>query len=337
MGIKKACSSFLMALTMFLFVTGLGQAAHLNVITSSPSWYYGQRGAGVLEEVSEGEPFQETTFGHLTPDYEPSPPLMVQGYGSNEIQGSWTNTFVFHGFSIGYGNSGNNNEMSMTSSSTSNNQNHVEIRQDAWAEGNVYAGEESSVTHVQITDNNWGSYGAYADSTVIQAMQIEADDGESIGDSVTVTVSTTYWWRPYLELNEQIGMIEGIISGPAGTSGFTVYRKDSNGNILETYAYEPVTLDDTSPYSPSLGYALWDLTIDAAVGDIIEVDSAIFSKIYLDAYNEESNGINWEGDASLSVLTSVDVASSPVPLPAAAWLLGSGLLGLVAMRRSWKV
>lgn len=79
------------------------------------------------------------------------------------------------------------------------------------------------------------------------------------------------------------------------------------------------------------------MTIDAAVGDIIEVDSAIFSKIYLDAYNEESNGINWEGDASLSLLTSVDVASSPVPIPAAVWLLGSGLLGLGAMRRSGKV
>jgi len=322
MGIKKACSSFLMALAMFLFVTGLGQAAHLNVITSSPSWYYGQRGAGVLEEVSEGEPFQETTFGQLTPIYGGD--YIVSGEGEGHIQGPRAETWLNHGFSITYGNPGNN-------------QSHVDIWQSASASGSVYAGEESPLTHVLIADNGFDTWGAYADSTVVQAMKIEADDGESNGDPVTVTVSSRYWWDRDLWPLDPMGWIQGIISGPAGTSGFTVYRKDSNGNILETYAYEPVTLDDTSPYNPPLGYALWDLTIDAAVGDIIEVDSAIFSKIYLDAEREEGSEFDWEGDASLSLLTTVDVASSPVPIPAAAWLLGTGLLGLGAMRRSWKV
>ena len=291
MGIKKACLSFLTVLTMFLFVSGLGQAAHLNVITSSPSWYYGQRGAGVLEEVSEGswdEPFEETTFGHLTPTYGGN--YIVSGEGEGYIQGPRADTSLNHGFSITYGNPGNN-------------QSHVDIWQSASSSGSVYAGEMSPLTHVLITDDGWGTYGAYADSTVVQAMKIEADDGESIGDPVTVTVSSSYWWDPHLWPMDPMGWIQGIISGPAGTSGFTVFRKDSKGNILETYAYNPVTLYETSSPSPPLGYGLWDLTIDAAVGDIIEVDSAIFSQVYLDAEREADSEIYWEGDASLSFLS----------------------------------
>ena len=324
---KRICFSVFVALLVSVLFSSFGEAAHLNVITDSPSWYYGQRGAGVLEEeLIDGvrsESFRETRFGHLT--LHGSGSYYIQsGDGENEIMGNWTDTSVGHSLSIAYGDYGNN-------------KNHVDIRQTASASGSVWAGPYSTMTHVLIADDGFGTWGAYADSTVVQAMQIEADNGESVGNPVTVTVSSRYWWYADLSSIDPIpmGWIQGIISGPAGTSGFTVFRKDSNGNILETYAHDPVTLYENAS-SPRVGIPLWDLTIDATVGDIIEVDSAIFSKIYLDGEREDGSEFDWQGYASLELHTGVDVASSPVPIPAAIWLLGSGLLGLVAIRRSDK-
>lgn len=47
-----------------------------------------------------------------------------------------------------------------------------------------------------------------------------------------------------------------------------------------------------------------------------------------------ASGDGWQGgwDESYAI-DNVTVTANPVPIPAAAWLLGSGLLGLVAMRR----
>ncbi len=320
---RRMCFLVFVALLVPMFLSSFGEAAHFNVITDSPSWYYGQRGAGVLVEVSEGswhEPFEETRFGDLTlygPDpYDPYP--IQWGDGRDEIESNWTYTSVSHGLSIAYGDYGNNKSQ-------------VDIWQTSSAYSYVDAGDMSPVTHVQITDDWFGVHGAYADATVVQAMQIEADEGESVGNPVRVTVSTTCWWEPSI-WGDPAGpnWIEGIVSGSGGTGGFTVYRKDSNGEILETYSYGDTFLDF---YQYLYGDQLRQFTIDAAIGDLIEVDSGILSRIYLDAYNEDGSGIDWEGSAWLELYTTVDVASSPVPIPAAVWLLGSGLLGLGAMRR----
>jgi len=45
---------------------------------------------------------------------------------------------------------------------------------------------------------------------------------------------------------------------------------------------------------------------------------------------------DWGTDANIGKLSHVGVVGSPVPLPAAVWLLGSGLLGLVGIRRRIK-
>ncbi|GAB6162609.1 hypothetical protein JCM12298_17680 [Desulfothermus naphthae] len=307
MGIKKACSSFLMALTMFLFVTGLGQAAHLNVITSSPSWYYGQRGAGVRETfmLTTNE---YTASGHLEPQYN-TPYGIVWGWESDGIWTDHTSLELYHEYRI-----------------TQPEANHVKIFQetDVWAK----ASNNNDFGSILITDNNFGTYGAYADSTVCQAISILGDNGENIGDPVEITILPWYDWS-YEHSPSGLGWINGTISGPF-PHGFTVYRKNASGEILETFDYGEKYLDESSVTNGA--YLFWPpLTFNAAIGDIIEVDSAIFSRIFLDETNMDSE--QWKGEAFVEVHTDVYVASSPVPIPAAAWLLGSGLVGLVAMRR----
>jgi len=64
--------------------------------------------------------------------------------------------------------------------------------------------------------------------------------------------------------------------------------------------------------------------------DLSSITGSPFRYVLLQDATAQNNGINGDG-------FEIDaVAVHPVPLPAAAWLLGSGLLGLVAVRRRFK-
>jgi len=72
-------------------------------------------------------------------------------------------------------------------------------------------------------------------------------------------------------------------------------------------------------------------------------DSAYHLSLTIFHTNEDTtiswfaSGNGWEGGLNESyAIDNVSVAVNPVPIPAAIWLLGSGLLGLVAIRRSDK-
>lgn len=106
----------------------------------------------------------------------------------------------------------------------------------------------------------------------------------------------------------------------------------------------PITLDtdmghDTSVYQNTLGEygvhgGLYSFALSAAAGDVLSFDWAFSTQDY-SPYNDFS--FVAIGGIYYSVLAEIDVNGYPpqtVPIPATAWLFGSGLLGLLgAVRR----
>ena len=80
-----------------------------------------------------------------------------------------------------------------------------------------------------------------------------------------------------------------------------------------------------SVYSNALTIEPTELLIDYQYS--FHVDTATTGKIVFDHQGSDNCGI---------IIDDVSLTSSQVPIPAAIWLLGSGLIGLVGLRRKFK-
>jgi len=91
--------------------------------------------------------------------------------------------------------------------------------------------------------------------------------------------------------------------------GEWIFLNDSihsdNGNGSDTFSWEGY-----------LGPGLYDFELD------------IWTR-------SDVNGVLWEGNASIQV-SDVTIRVGEVPIPGAVWLLGSGLIGIVGIRRKFK-
>jgi len=108
----------------------------------------------------------------------------------------------------------------------------------------------------------------------------------------------------------------------------------ANGSTLFTGTFTDIVVISVPVYGSMKFH-----TAVAAFGDV--------KNSTLATYYGFADGLKWAGNFNISyyatqqaggalqstqVLTG-DITNTPVPIPAAAWLLGSGLLGLVALRR----
>ena len=135
-------------------------------------------------------------------------------------------------------------------------------------------------------------------------------------------------------------------------NAITVSTGDLGNNVVNNGEAFSVFFDLTSPSNSAdafidIKYGLWqspDVPVDTSINGML-VGSFIADQGYSGApefINFDVTGLLLNGTNEISFLGSglggyvigqVDVTYSAVPIPAALWLFGSGLIGLLAMRR----
>lgn len=120
----------------------------------------------------------------------------------------------------------------------------------------------------------------------------------------------------------QIWDIDGGAS--IGTEQWKITALDSNQLIIDTLLSPLGTANDAT----SLDGLPWTWSFNHASNDI--------HAIKLEFAGSKTSGIGFVFD-NLSISSTVSISSSVVPIPAAAWLFGSGLVGLIVVARRKKV
>jgi hypothetical protein len=179
------------------------------------------------------------------------------------------------------------------------------------------------------------------------------------------TMKTGFWLDAFVNTSDMIQDIYFVTTTPdaPAPTGNTKYASFNSAANTLGFAYGNLDLDtdgvvdreyqDTNAYmdkmnanstdgsyaGANLNFLLGEIDIAAMTGDTQDVylwhmqynktkvdGVAIGSKLIAGAYNDYTAVIQFNKVTGTSTL-------NPVPVPAAAWLLGSGLLGLVGLRR----
>lgn len=142
----------------------------------------------------------------------------------------------------------------------------------------------------------------------------------------------------------------GIINtNYVGSSSLFAIFDDSDASLTGSYLELSSTFDTLYFMSKGSDWELWrdttpgDDTPDTYTGFTL-TDSPVFQVGWYDGATWKidtsyfgSDGvyqIKWEYDPQVAILYQID--AQPVPIPGAVWLLGSGLIGLVGIRRKKK-
>ena len=142
-------------------------------------------------------------------------------------------------------------------------------------------------------------------------------------DTIYITPATTPQWT-----GSETGMPFIIDEIEAQIPGFK--------NLAETYVL-------TTPEEAS-GATLQGLNLPGSLYLLVK-DGSIGNPAWYLFDLQNLNGASWNGTDTLELsdfwpgqgaISNVRIYGNPVPIPAAVWLLGSGLLGLVGIRRRFK-
>lgn len=146
-------------------------------------------------------------------------------------------------------------------------------------------------------------------------------------------------------VNQQVHLNISAVNGPIANFGVTIFEgMDTstgtyghhgpwNNPTATDFLGNPIGLefDAENPFGTTgLTHLKYDSTVDSTAGGTITFD-AIAGQIYT-IYLGGSGGTNWNQQHDRYVL-NVSTSPSAVPVPAAAWLLGSGLIGLFSYGR----
>jgi len=198
----------------------------------------------------------------------------------------------------------------------------------AYGDGHGIVGSSKNTLSIYMEDNVSGMSNdanghieAYGSVSTIEYttpgifFQITPEDGENNGDPVQITLT----WRGDLTTSEGTW---GHLSGGEGGDAIAITLNDCpSSNPLENVAWSHERINRSNGnefHNSDYGHFM------AVIGDIVGIH--MDSTVRLDW-----NGEGHEMGASAS--QGLDMEVNAVPIPGAIWLLGSGLFGLVAVRR----
>jgi hypothetical protein len=182
-----------------------------------------------------------------------------------------------------------------------------------------------------VSVNEWEA----AKGLDMQNWTLSMDSDPFVTNNFTITNSTastqTYTVATMIGVSPAIanGLMQGSIgfsltdnnsnSATLATSGASLYTGMIDGNAARTL-WNPTTTF-TAPFASTSGSTYFGFPTREIAPESIDTSIGIMIKFSLTA-----------GD-SVSFTSSFDVIPAPVPLPAALWLFGSGLLGLLGVAR----
>lgn len=122
-----------------------------------------------------------------------------------------------------------------------------------------------------------------------------------------------------------------------GTNPVTYAGSSAVNGQFSDYALADATLDYDVTLSPTGADRTYAIALDTF---------SLYGGNTQDLLTAVIDDLNQSPDVPITIMLpfslpinlsgTVDVTASPVPVPAAFWLFGSGLLGLVTIRRKWK-
>ena len=154
-------------------------------------------------------------------------------------------------------------------------------------------------------------FAATVDGSLIAGGAYNATGGVNLADATSVSLGTVF-------ANGGTGDVFGTVDGltPAGTGG-----------VLSLDAFAPVTNF----------FSVGGWTLDVNTLTIVDQTAGTLNLKglgVLTGHGFDATDIKWSFSSSSLTNYSMTVSNvSPVPVPAAAWLFGSGLLGLVGIAR----
>jgi len=188
------------------------------------------------------------------------------------------------------------------------------------------------------SDAPQGRLSAFVQSTnnrVIDEFLIGAGGGLSDGESAQVRLQV---------------QLDGMIQAQGRPSGGIHLDFSLRAGSIPHPALPVVAEYDTGSLWPPQNFEIhevWDTVLDVTVGDTIQVDALLSGWIGGTAIDPGLSGTNlMDIDAifrvsnldgyDLSIISDAGAPTSPIPVPAAIWLFGSGLIGLIGIARRKK-
>ena len=208
----------------------------------------------------------------------------------------------------------------------------------------TFNGVDPSATVSRSLD--WGNWGSWDDVTV-GVFKFDRTGGSYSED--LLPVGTTKFWAFCIEPQQTIRKDESytyevtsVADAPTNvTGGMGETKADQIAELLGTYYPKfGTSLTDTKAFA--LQIAIWEIVRETTSSlDVYEGSTRFWSYFQADALNLAQSylgSIDGSGPRAVGLLALCNEAHQDalvqvVPIPGAVWLLGSGLLGLLGLRR----